>query len=471
MIDNVRETNVGYPKKLNHLSLCAGYGGIDLGLSRTIRGLRTVSYVEIEAFAIENLAAKVEKGWLDPAPIYSDLKTFPFKEFCGCIDLLSGGFPCQPFSGAGRKGGDEDPRHLFPYILAGAQSARIPILFLENVSGIISSKLKTDQWNDPIGTPVLLHVLRELERAGYRSTWGVFSAEEIGAPHQRKRVFILAVSNQLSTDGFNAISCRINDQLGDSQHSRLERQTTTRVQGEGVRRPTSRSSGEETGEPAYPLSHTARAALGDIDKQGRHSLGRHRESVQTERDTPECGSYSMLTASGETAYPRGRGGEQYSWEAPRVTGKPKTKIVGNTTGKRLEGGRGESKLVGRKRGDSKQEGLTESDRELGNTTGEGCKGHLSVQGDYPSQRREVEARFNADSSPPCGEIQGEIKPQMGRAVDGVAGGMGNAELFNACDNRTDELRLLGNGVIPDTATRAFRTLWRELEHSKDRAKG
>jgi hypothetical protein len=64
---------------------------------------------------------------------------------------------------------------------------------LENVEGIVSAKLKGDGWSDPAGTPVLLHVLRELERVGYRAEAGLFSAAvDAGAPHQRKRIFILA---------------------------------------------------------------------------------------------------------------------------------------------------------------------------------------------------------------------------------------------------------------------------------------
>jgi site-specific DNA-cytosine methylase len=198
-------------KELKHLSLCTGYGGIDLGLSRAMRCIRTVCYVEIEAFAIENLVSKIEAETLDLAPVYTDLKTFPFSKFRGCVDILSGGFPCQPFSGAGRKEADEDPRHLFPYILDGIRECRPAVVFLENVEGIINSKLKGDHWNDSEGTPVLLHVLRELERVGYSATAGLYSAEEVGASHRRIRVFILAIRKNLGED------CRL-DNRKDGKH-------------------------------------------------------------------------------------------------------------------------------------------------------------------------------------------------------------------------------------------------------------
>jgi len=150
--------------------------------------------VEIEAFAITNLVKKMEEGRLAPAPVWTDLKTFDWSAFRGKVDVLSGGFPCQPFSAAGSRRGDEDPRHLWPHIARGIRALRPAVILLENVEGILSAKLKGDHWSDPAGTPVALHVLRELERLGYRAEAGLFSAEEVGAPHQRKRCFFLAVS-------------------------------------------------------------------------------------------------------------------------------------------------------------------------------------------------------------------------------------------------------------------------------------
>ena len=186
-MDNTKES-------IRHLSLCAGYGGIDLGLRRVLPECRTVAYVEIEAFAIQNLVHKIEAERLDPAPVYTDVKSFPFKEFRGCVDILSGGFPCQPFSQAGSQRSTEDPRHIFPYILEGIRECRPTVVFLENVEGIISSKTRD-------GESVLQYVLKSLEEVGYSATAGVFSASEIGAPHQRKRVFILGYAKHDGSHG------------------------------------------------------------------------------------------------------------------------------------------------------------------------------------------------------------------------------------------------------------------------------
>jgi DNA (cytosine-5)-methyltransferase 1 len=162
------------------ISFCSGYGGIERGLDLAGVEHRVIAYVEIEAFAIANLVNKMEDGVIPPAPIYTDLKTFPAELFRGRVDLLTGGYPCQPFSGAGSRKGEDDPRHLWPFIRRHLQSIRPARCFFENVEGHISLGLSS--------------VISDLEEDGYRSTWGIFSAREVGAPHQRKRVFIMGNS-------------------------------------------------------------------------------------------------------------------------------------------------------------------------------------------------------------------------------------------------------------------------------------
>jgi len=182
--------------RANHLSLCAGIGGIDLGLRRVVRGLRTVAMVEREGFCVSHLASKMEAGELDPCPIYPDLLRFPWDKYRGLVDIVSGGFPCQPFSHAGSRKATEDSRHLWPHIRAGVSVLRPSFCFFENVDGIASAK-------SPGYHSVLHHVLSDLEEMGFRATAGQFSAEEVGAPHLRKRWFILAHSrcNDAATRG------------------------------------------------------------------------------------------------------------------------------------------------------------------------------------------------------------------------------------------------------------------------------
>ena len=101
---------------VNHISLCAGVGGIDLGLKHVIPSIRTVAMVEREAFCLANLAYQIKEGRLDNALLYTDLTRFPWERYRNILDLVSGGFPCQPFSHAGKQQGVEDERHLWPYV-------------------------------------------------------------------------------------------------------------------------------------------------------------------------------------------------------------------------------------------------------------------------------------------------------------------------------------------------------------------
>ena len=160
------------------LSLCTGYGGLELGLHRALgRPLRVVA-VEIEAFAAANLVAKAEEGKLAIEALYPDLKTFPAERFSGCFDFVLAGYPCQPFSVAGKQKGEADPRHLWPFIRDHIRTIRPLFVFLENVAGHL--RLGFDR------------VVRDLDELGYRVEAGLFTASEIGAPHKRERLFILA---------------------------------------------------------------------------------------------------------------------------------------------------------------------------------------------------------------------------------------------------------------------------------------
>lgn len=160
------------------LSLCAGAGGLELGLKLAVPGCRTVCYVEGEAYAASILAARMEDETLDTAPVWSDVRTFDSGPWRGCVDIVTAGYPCQPFSIAGRKQAEHDPRHLWPYIRDIVADLRPKIAFFENVSHHL--RLGFQQVHD------------DLRSLGYGVKTGLFTAEEIGAPHKRERLFILA---------------------------------------------------------------------------------------------------------------------------------------------------------------------------------------------------------------------------------------------------------------------------------------
>jgi len=171
-----------------YISLCAGVGGLDLGLRIALPDARCVCYVEREAFCIAHLVDKMEAGWLDTAPVWTDIKTFDGKPWRGKVRGLIGGYPCQPFSVAGQRKGEQDERHLWPEIKRLICEIRPSWCFFENVAGHL--RLGFDK------------VLCDLAKIGYDVIWTVIAAGDVGATHQRKRLFILAFS------GAEGLSCK-----------------------------------------------------------------------------------------------------------------------------------------------------------------------------------------------------------------------------------------------------------------------
>jgi DNA (cytosine-5)-methyltransferase 1 len=169
---------------LRTLSLCSGVGGIDLGLRIAHPGARTVCYVEREAFCASVLAARMDDGSLDQAPVWDDVTTFDGRPWRGAVDLVAAGFPCQPVSIAGKRLGMDDKRFIWDDIARIIGEVEPRYVFLENVPGILTAD----------GGAFLDRVLSSLVVLGFDCEWDVFSAEETGAPHRRQRWFCLAVS-------------------------------------------------------------------------------------------------------------------------------------------------------------------------------------------------------------------------------------------------------------------------------------
>lgn len=162
------------------LSLFSGVGGGLLG-SQWLLGWRTVCYVEWDAYAVDVLKARIRDGVLHDAPIWDNVFTFDGRPWRGLVDIVSAGFPCQPFSSAGKQLAGDDPRNGFPATIRIIREVRPRVAWLENVPGLLFGK---HRYFDT--------VLGELDEAGYDAEWGVFSAAEVSAPHKRERLWILA---------------------------------------------------------------------------------------------------------------------------------------------------------------------------------------------------------------------------------------------------------------------------------------
>jgi len=153
-------------------SLCSGYGGLEMGLKAAFGeiDLRFVSDID------KNASTLLAHHHPD-IPNLGDLTTVDWEQQ-DKIDVLTAGYPCQPFSTAGKRKGVEDDRAIFDYIAHAVSVLRPRYVFFENVAGHLT-----------IGATA---VIRELTRMGYNSRWGIIRASDTGAAHRRERLFIWA---------------------------------------------------------------------------------------------------------------------------------------------------------------------------------------------------------------------------------------------------------------------------------------
>lgn len=166
------------------LSFCPGILGIERGLRRVGVNCRVMAYVEIEAFINFNLVQAMESGLVDAAPIWTDAKTFDAQPFRGKIHGITGGYPCPGESTAGLREGHLYEGFIWPAIRRAIAAARPLWCFFENVDDHLTGTY-------PI-------VQRSLRNMGYRTEAGIYTAEEVSAPHERQRLFILALENAFS---------------------------------------------------------------------------------------------------------------------------------------------------------------------------------------------------------------------------------------------------------------------------------
>ena len=177
------------------LSLCSGVGTLELGIRIAVPTARTVCYVEREAYACAILAQRMQEGNLDKAPIWTDAATFDGTAWRGIVDCITAGYPCQPFSHAGKQLGEKDSRYIWGDIRRIVAEVNPEILFFENVAGHLRLGFES--------------VYNDLSAMDYRVKAGLFSADEVGAPQKRERLFIMAHAVGKQADGRGSIAQHI----------------------------------------------------------------------------------------------------------------------------------------------------------------------------------------------------------------------------------------------------------------------
>lgn len=167
-------------EELNELALFAGAGGGILGSH--LMGWRTVCAVEREAYPAQVLAQRQNDGILPPFPIWSDVLSFDGRPWRGIVDVISGGFPCQDISSAGKGAGIDGARSgMWSQMARIIGEVRPRFVFVENSPMLVSRGLA--------------RVISDLAKMGYDAQWARFSASNCGAPHQRDRLWIVANAN------------------------------------------------------------------------------------------------------------------------------------------------------------------------------------------------------------------------------------------------------------------------------------
>lgn len=162
---------------MTHLPLFAGFNGF--GLASDAMGWEQPCHCEVDKFC----QTIIQYYWPNSIPYY-DIRQTDFSIWRGKIDVLTGGFPCQPYSVAGKQLGKEDDRHLWPEMLRAIREVKPTWVVGENVSGLVS-------WN---GGMVFDEVQADLEAEGYEVQPFLLPAAGVGAPHRRYRIWFIAYS-------------------------------------------------------------------------------------------------------------------------------------------------------------------------------------------------------------------------------------------------------------------------------------
>lgn len=202
---------------MNHIGLFSGGGGFELVIEAN--GHNCIAHSEINEFC-----KKILKYWFPNADDLGNIKETNFKKYANRIDILTGGFPCQPFSASGEQKGIEDDRYLWPEMYRAIREVQPTWVVAENVPGIITLQKGL----------VFEQVQTDLENEGYKVTSFILPALSVGAIHERTRVWFIAYNEKhglersRSLERFNSTNSdsRLRDKLlSDLQHESPTRES------------------------------------------------------------------------------------------------------------------------------------------------------------------------------------------------------------------------------------------------------
>jgi len=327
----------------------------------------------------------MEDASLDQAVVWDDVATFDGHPWRGAVDIVTAGYPCQPFSVAGKRRGADDPRHLWPHVARIIGEIKPPFVFLENVAHHLR-----------LGFP---EVAAGLVGMGFKLAAGLFTAAEVGAPHKRERLFILAI--------------REGDELADP--ARLLRHPLEWREPDGTAAPVADAEGQRQREPADEADAVA----------GRGAA----------RDEPGDHGRALADAADRQFPLPGWGAEGREGSGPLGAG--------------LADADGERRLQA-ERGQPADCGPDPCGGDVDDPDGAGSQGWGDDVGEHAGERPAwPPGPGDADGWARYLRAAPDLEPAVRRGADGLA-------------HRVDRLRLCGNGVVPLVAAHALRTLAAEL---------
>ena len=310
---------------MNHASLFSGIGGPEVAAA--FLGWRNVFHCEINPFG-----RKVLEYWFPESVSYDDITKTDFRKWRGHIDVLTGGFPCQPFSYAGKRGGYKDDRYLWPEMFRAVSEIRPTWVVGENVAGIttmVEGGILTDlgceatlfDEGDSIHryrlqeSFTIERICKDFEAIGYEVQPILIPAAAVGAPHRRDRVYFIAYNAQ-DTNGLRWKEQPAAFSGKDKQHRNTVTRDSKRLRAE--KRANASNTGDARSQSQYGRSaeiHPSGSPANTDSKRGRQihkhiqseltdgakpfSIGRQRSSADTFRERLSASVQSRCYGSQE----------------------------------------------------------------------------------------------------------------------------------------------------------------------------
>ena len=411
-------------QKLKILDLFSGLGGFSLGLERTGR-YKTVAFCEIDKYC----TLLLQKHWKG-IKVYNDVKKITKEGFeadgIESPDIITGGFPCQPFSVAGKQKGTSDDRHLWPEMFRIIKAFKPRFVIGENVPGIVNIQ-------DGV---VFETVCTDLESQGYEVQPFNIPAAAVGAPHQRKRIWIIAtLADSVSNDERREIS------RSDEEKGRVQEEHRSKDSASGIFSRTSEIRKSNNGYEAMENSGRTLRQGSSIrekneDEVGKENANQHQRSSSSS-ESNVANADTRLSDGQKKELQSRRQTSIFSREGEDVANAKSISSDGREIGQHSEESR-EKRKIGIEVG-----GVSSDRQKLANTDSE----RLERLGQSSRQFNETSSSTSSSEERQGQVGQGwwEFEPNVGRVAHGVPG-------------RVHRLKALGNSIVPQIAEEIGRAI-------------